>query len=175
MYISLKNLELPKNYTINPNNKDNLFKDIAYVKQNLGGFENLSGVTISFHEKYKEYLFHDYILPKEMAVRYDGTPFLTKILEIRNKTKYIVKSYNVIITTKEDIAVRVTLDIDDHPHVNYERKYCMPPIVSKGTFNSFRFEKLRSSLFRWNLAECYKEKIPPPEDFVLMPVFIEKE
>jgi len=175
MYISFRNLELPSNYKINPSNKNNIIKDIAYIKQTRDGFKELTGVSIYNNKHFKKYTFHDNILPTEIAVRYDGVPFLTKVLEIKNKEKYRVNGYTVITTTSREIVARVHLDADSHPHIDPSKKYCMPPIVSRGSFTSFRFEKLRNSLFRWNLAECYVEGVPPAEDFVLMPVFIERD
>jgi hypothetical protein len=174
MYISFKNLELPKGYTPDPNNILRIFKDIAYVKQNLGGFEELSGVDYYNHQTHREFIFYDNILPVEVAIRRDGLTILTKVLGIENPNKYRVKSYKVI-TGASNSVVRVYLDSNTHPHVDSSKKYCMPPIVSEGPFSSFRFEKLRSSLFRWNLARCYPENVPPPEDLSLMPVFTEEE
>lgn len=174
MFISFKNLDLPEDYNPDPQNTKTLFSDIAYVKQKLGGFQTLESVEFNDRGHYKEYIFHDDILPIEVVIEHEKLHFLTKVLDIKNKDKYRVKNIKVI-TGAGDSVVRVYLDTSLHPHVDRINKYCAPPIVMRGNFSSYRFEKLRSSLYRWNLTSCYEEHIPPKEDLTLSPVFIENE
>jgi len=171
MFISFKNLALPKDYKLNPHNLDNIFRDIAYVKQRMGGFQKLEGVEYNDYENYKRYIFYDDILPNEIVTSFKKVPLLTKVVEIKNKEKYRVKKIKVY-TGAENSITRIYLDVKFHPHVDDIKKYCAPSIVMTGSFSSFKFEKLRTSLYRWNLPRCYKENIPPIEDFILSPIFV---
>jgi hypothetical protein len=172
MYISFKNLALPNGYKPDPRNPKNIFKDLAYVKNKMGGFETLEGVEYSDKGYYKELIFYDEILPLEVVVEYKGVPFLTKVVNIKNKDKYLVKKIKVIIGAGHS-ATKIYIDCGYHPHVNLDNKYCAPQIAMSGPFTSHKFEKLRSSLYRWNLINCYPDKVPPKEDFVLSPIFVD--
>lgn len=173
MYISFRNLELPDRYIPSPDNVKNLIEDIAYVKQRLGGFKELVGVDFNEYEYYHEWMFYDNILPLEIVIKYEGLNLLTKIEDIRNKEKYVVRKYKVIVGADNYVS-RVYIDNKIHPHATNTGEYCIPEIVFKDKFTSFRFEKLRTSLFRWNLTNCYSEHLPQEGDFKLNPVFQEE-
>lgn len=173
MYISFKNLELPDSYVPGPLDAKKLIEDIAYVKQEMGGFKELIGVDLNEYEYYNEWIFYDYILPKEIVVNYNGVPLLTKIENINNQEKYLIKRYKVI-TGGGNYVSKVYIDNKIHPHATSTGKYCFPQIVGDGKFSSFRFEKLRLSFFRWNLKSCFQDHTPQKEDFKLNPVFQEE-